>query len=291
MLLALIRTMRPRQWTKNVFILAPLVFDGQLLSLTALIPTVSAFILFCFLSSAVYIFNDLVDVDADRNHPQKKNRPIASGILPVRVAIIALIILFILTVGLGVFISINFSIVEIVYFLLNVAYSKWLKHIPLVDVFTIAAGFVLRVVAGVVSISVKQFSPWLYVLMTLLALYLGFGKRRAELGLLANDGNSFRKVLEGYTIPLLDQLIVIVTSGTLVSYSLYTFLAPIPEGSHYLMLTIPFVLYSLFRYLYLVQVRHIGSAPEDVLLSDRPLQIAIVLWGLSIFFIYYILPS
>ena len=290
MLFALFRTMRPRQWTKNVFLLAPLVFDGQLLSFSALIPTLSAFVLFCLLSSAVYIYNDLIDVQADRKHPIKRNRPIASGVLPARIAIIALIVLFVLTVGLGLFISINFAIVELVYFLINVAYTNWLKHIPLVDVLTIAAGFVLRVVAGVVSISVKQFSPWLYVLMTLLALYIGFGKRRAELTQLAGDANSFRRVLEGYTIPLLDQLIVIVTSATLVSYTLYTFLAPFANGNHALMLTIPFVLYSLFRYLYLVQVKHIGSAPEDVLLSDRPLEISIALWGVSIFIIYYVLP-
>ena len=282
--------MRPRQWTKNIFLLAPLVFDGQLLSISALIPTISAFILFCLLSSAVYIYNDLIDVDADRAHPQKRNRPIAAGVLPVRVALTALLVLLIFTFGLGFFISTKFVIVEILYFLLNVAYTRWLKHMPLLDVFTIAAGFVLRVVAGVVSITVKQFSPWLYVLMTLLALYLGFGKRRAELAQLTSENNSSRRVLEGYTLPLLDQLIVIITSGTLVSYSLYTFLAPIANGNHSLMLTIPFVLYSLFRYLYLVQVKHIGSAPEDVLLSDRPLQIAIALWGISIVLIYYAIP-
>ncbi len=291
MLLAFIKSMRPRQWTKNVFILAPLVFDGQLLALNALIPTLSAFILFCFLSSTVYIFNDLFDAESDRKHPQKRNRPIASGQLPIKAAIIGLAILLLLSLGLGLFISTKFVIVEIVYFLMNIAYTLWLKHIPLIDVFTIAAGFVLRVIAGVVSIQVQQFSPWLYVLMTMLALYLGFGKRRAELALLADDSHSFRRVLEGYTIPLLDQLIVIVTSGVLVSYSLYTFLAPTADGNHALMLTIPFVLFSFFRYLYLVQVKNIGGAPEEVLLTDRPLQIAILLWGASIFIIFYILPS
>ena len=291
MLLALIRTMRPRQWTKNVFILAPLVFDGQLLSITAFIPTISAFLLFCLLSSTVYIFNDLLDVESDRRHPQKRNRPIASGELTVRAAVISLIFLLAITVGLAFFISIQLVLVEITYFLLNIAYTLWLKHIPLIDVFTIAAGFVLRVLAGVVSIHVQQFSPWLYVLMTLLALYIGFGKRRAELALLAEDTFSARRVLEGYTIPLLDQLIIIVTSATLVSYSLYTFLAQTADGNHALMLTIPFVLYSFFRYLYLLQVKNIGSAPEEVLLSDRPLQISILLWGLVIFIIFYLMPS
>jgi len=187
-------------------------------------------------------------------------------------------------------ISTGFVIVAVVYVLLNIAYTKWLKYIPLLDVFTIAAGFVLRVGAGAAAIHVKQFSPWLYVVMTLLALYLGFGKRRAELATLANDANSSRRVLEGYTLPLLDQLIIIVTSSTLVSYSLYTFLAPIETGNHEMMLTIPFVMYALFRYLYLVQVKHIGSAPEDVLLTDRPLQISIGLWGLAIILIFYVFP-
>jgi 4-hydroxybenzoate polyprenyltransferase len=290
MLLALFKTMRPRQWTKNAFVLAPLVFDRQLFIVEALVTTLAAFVLFCLISSAVYIFNDLLDVEADRKHPTKRFRPIASGELPVRVAVAALVAILVVTLSLGLAISTGFVAVAVVYFLLNIAYTKWLKHIPLVDVFTIATGFVLRVGAGVTAIHVKEFSPWLYVVMTLLALYLGFGKRRAELATLAEDANSYRPVLEGYTIPLLDQLIIIVTSSTLVSYSLYTFLAPIASGNHAMMLTIPFVLYALFRYLYLVQVKHIGSAPEDVLLTDRPLQISILLWGLAIFLIFYVFP-
>jgi 4-hydroxybenzoate polyprenyltransferase len=289
MLLAVLRTMRPRQWTKNAFVLAPLVFDRQLFAIHALIHTLAAFLLFCLISSVVYIYNDLVDVEADRKHPTKRFRPIASGQLPVRAAVAALLVILVIALGLGLLISISFVVVAVAYILLNIAYSKWLKHIPLLDVFTIAAGFVLRVGAGAAAIQVKQFSPWLYVLMTLLALYLGFGKRRAELAELAEDANSTRPVLEGYTIPLLDQLIMIVTSSTVVSYALYTFLAPIEAGNHAMMLTIPIVMYAFFRYLYLVQVKHIGSAPEDVLLTDRPLQISIVLWGLTIFVLFYVL--
>jgi len=291
MLLALFKTMRPRQWTKNVFVLAPLVFDRQLFAPKPLFLTLSACALFCLLSSSVYIFNDLLDVESDRHHPEKRFRPIPSGELPIWVATIALIILLLVTLGLGFFISTGFVLVAASYFLLNIAYTKWLKHIPLVDVFTIATGFVLRVFAGVVSIHINQFSPWLYVVMSLLSLYLGFGKRRAELATLSQGANAVRPVLEGYTIPLLDQLIIIITSATLVSYSLYTFLSPIAAGNHAMMLTIPFVLYALFRYLYLVQVKHIGSAPEEVLLTDRPLQVSIVLWGLTILYIFYVLPA
>jgi hypothetical protein len=156
------------------------------------------------------------------------------------------------------------------------------------DVFTIALGFVLRVAAGVALIQVSRFSPWLYVVTTLGALYLGFGKRRAELALLAGDANSHRRVLEGYTIPLLDQFITIVSATTIIAYSLYTFSAPNLPDNHAMMLTIPFVIYGIFRYLWLIQVKHSGGAPEDVLLEDRPLQVTIVLWGIAILFIFYV---
>ncbi len=265
-------------------------FRPAAFNLDALFHTLAACGLFCLISSAVYIFNDLLDVEADRKHPTKRFRPLASGELSVSVAVWALVALLVVTLSLGFLISTGFVIVAAAYVLMNIAYTKWLKFIPLVDVFTIAAGFVLRVGAGVTAIHVRQFSPWLYVVMTLLALYLGFGKRRAELATLTEDANSYRRVLEGYTIPLLDQLIIIVTSSTLLSYSLYTFLAPIELGNPAMMLTIPFVMYALFRYLYLVQVKHIGSAPEDVLLTDRPLQISILLWGLAIFLIFYVFP-
>jgi 4-hydroxybenzoate polyprenyltransferase len=168
------------------------------------------------------------------------------------------------------------------------AYSKWFKHVPILDVLILAAGFVLRVHAGTTLITVERFSPWLYVLMTLLALYLGFGKRRAEMALLAEDASNHRKVLDGYTIPLLDQFITIVSGTTIVAYSLYTFFRPETPGNHALMLTIPFVIYAIFRYLYLIQVRRIGGEPEEILLSDRPFQISILLWGLAVLVIFYL---
>lgn len=288
MLNALIKTMRPRQWTKNVFIFAALVFDKQLLDANSLLRTLAGFALFCLISSSVYIFNDLADVEADRKHPEKKNRPIASGKLPMSTAWIAGIALVIITFALSWLLSPGFELVVVVYFLINMAYSKWLKHIPILDVLIIASGFVLRVHAGVTLIDVERFSPWLYVVMTLLSLFLGFGKRRAELALLAHGAGSHRKVLDGYTLPLLDQYIMIVSGTTIVAYSLYTFSAPNVPENHSMMLTIPFVVYAIFRYLYLIEVKHAGGAPEEILLSDRPFQIAMILWGAAVLAIFYL---
>ncbi len=288
MLNALIKTMRPRQWTKNVFIFAALVFDKQLLQVDSFLRTLAGFALFCLISSSVYIFNDIADVDADRQHPEKKNRPIASGKLPVRAAWGAGIALVLITFVLAYLLTPGFEFVVVTYFLINIAYTKWLKHVPIVDVLVIAGGFVLRVHAGVTLISVERFSPWLYVVMTLLSLFLGFGKRRAEIALLAQGAGSHRKVLDGYTLPLLDQYILIVSGTTIVSYSLYTFSAPNVPENHSMMLTIPFVIYTIFRYLYLIQVENTGGSPEEILLTDRPFQIAMILWGAAVLAIFYL---
>ncbi|MFH1523706.1 MAG: decaprenyl-phosphate phosphoribosyltransferase [Chloroflexota bacterium] len=288
MLRALLKTMRPRQWTKNAFLFAALVFDGKLFHPTDFLHTLAGFGLFCLISSAVYIFNDLLDVKADRQHPVKKNRPIASGKLSTPVAVIAGTLLVLVTLASGALLAREFAITLLAYFLLMLAYSKWLKHILILDVLILAAGFVLRVHAGTTLIVVERFSPWLYVLMTLLALYLGFGKRRAELALVVGSTNSHRKVLDGYTLPLLDQFITIVSGTTIVAYSLYTFFRPETPDNHALMLTIPFVVYAIFRYLYLIQVKNIGGEPEEILLSDRPFQVSIFLWGLAVLAVFYI---
>jgi 4-hydroxybenzoate polyprenyltransferase len=227
-------------------------------------------------------------VEADRQHPEKKKRPIPAGELPYGAAWIAGIVLVILTLGLGYVLSPSFALVLAAYLLINLAYSKWLKHIPILDVMIIATGFVLRVGAGVTLIQVERFSPWLYVVMTLLALYLGFGKRRAELALLTEDPGSHRKVLEGYTVPLLNQYIMIVSSTTIVAYSLYTFSAPNVPANHSMMLTIPFVVYAIFRYLYLIEVENTGGSPEEILLTDRPFQIAMFLWAISVLAVFYL---
>ncbi len=287
MLNALIKTMRPRQWSKNVFIFAALVFDKQLFILASFLHTLEGFVLFCLISSCVYIFNDIADVEADRQHPEKKNRPIAAGKLPVAAALTAGILLVVITLSLSFYLATAFGVVLLVYFLLNLAYSKWLKHIPIIDVFVLAACFVLRVHAGVTLIHVEQFSPWLYVAMTLLSLFLGFGKRRAELALLADGAGSHRKVLDGYTLPLLDQYIMIVSAATIIVYSLYTFSAPNVPSDDSMMLTIPFVIYALFRYLHLIHVKQAGGSPEEILLSDRPFQITMILWAAAVLAVFY----
>jgi 4-hydroxybenzoate polyprenyltransferase len=286
MLRALLKTMRPRQWTKNAFLFAALVFDGKLFHLNDFLRTLAGFGLFCLISSAVYIFNDLLDADADRRHPVKKNRPIASGKLPAPVAVAVGSILVLFSLAAGLLLAWQFALTVLVYFALMLIYSKWLKNVLILDVLIVAAGFVLRVHAGTTLIVVERFSPWLYVLMTLLALYLGFGKRRAELALLADGADNHRKVLGGYTIPLLDQFITIVSGTTIVAYALYTFFRPAAPES--LMLTIPFVVYAIFRYLYLVQVKEIGGEPEEILLSDRPLQFSILLWGVAVLAVFYL---
>ena len=288
MLSALIKSMRPRQWSKNVFVLAAVVFDKKLLNPEAVGKSLAGMVLFCLLSSSVYLINDILDAEADRNHPQKRNRPIASGKLPVPVAAAAAIGIILVTIPASFLLSTLFGWIALIYFLVNLAYSTRLKHIPLIDVLIIAAGFVLRVAAGVSLIEVERFSPWLYVVTTLLALYIGFGKRRAELTLLQNDANNHRRVLDGYNLALLDQLITIVSGTTIVAYSLYTFSAPNLPDNHSMMLTIPFVIYGIFRYLYLIQVEQAGGAPEDIVLTDKPLQAAILLWGFSVLFVFYL---
>jgi 4-hydroxybenzoate polyprenyltransferase len=289
MLRALIKTLRIRQWTKNGFVLMAVVFDQKLTNLDAVERSLAAFAVFCLLSSAVYIFNDIRDIEADRQHPTKRNRPIASGALPVPVAYAEAGVLLAIIAPIAYLLSPIFSLICLAYLLINVAYSIWLKHIPVLDVLIVAAGFVLRVGSGVSVIQVERFSPWLYLVMLLLALYMGFGKRRAELQTLAESANQHRRVLDGYTIPFLDQMIIIVSSTTIISYSLYTFSAPNLPEDHSMMLTIPFVLYGIFRYLYLIQVKHEGGAPEELLLTDHPLQLSVVLCALLIFLIFYII--
>jgi 4-hydroxybenzoate polyprenyltransferase len=287
----LLKTMRPRHWVKNGLLFIPLIFDEQLTNWPALVRVVAGFVLFCLLSSLIYITNDLMDVEADRNHPQKRERPIPSGTLKVSTARIASLLLAAIVFIPAFFLSKYFTLFCLAYLLLNFAYSAWLKHSPILDVMTLASFYVIRVSAGTSLIVVHRFSPWLYVFTTFLALYLGIGKRRAELNLLADGADAHRKSLSGYTIDLLDQLILIVCSSAILTYSLYTFSAPNLPPNHTMMLTIPFVIYGIFRYLYLVQVKHSGGEPEEVLFTDRPLQVTLLLWGLSILIIFYLSPT
>jgi 4-hydroxybenzoate polyprenyltransferase len=287
MLPALLRSMRPRQWVKNVFVFAPLVFDQKLGQLPALAATTAGFVLMCLASSAVYLINDLVDIDADRQHPNKSLRPIASGRLPVRVARLSAVILLAVCIPLGFALDSGFGAILVTYILLNLLYSFRLKHVPIVDVLVLASGYLLRVGAGVVLVSVERFSPWLYICTTLLALFIGFGKRRAEIVLLARNAPQHRRVLDGYTQEFLDQLLVIVSACAIMAYSLYTFSAENLPRNHFMMLTIPFVVYGIFRYLELIHVENAGGAPDELVLSDRPLLITIILWGIASVAILY----
>ena len=288
MIKALIKTMRPRQWVKNVFIFAALVFDEQLLSFGPLLNTIFGFVLLCLGSSTVYLINDLADLEQDRQHPAKRLRPLAAGELSVRVAQIAAGLFFVISIWAGFELNITFGAVLLTYMVLNLFYSFWLKHIPIIDVLVLASGFVLRVAAGVALITVQRFSPWLYMCTTLLALFIGFGKRRAEMVLLADNAESHRRVLDGYTIPFLDQLIVIVSGTAIVAYSLYTFSAENLPENNLMMLTIPFVVYGIFRYLHLVNVQNAGGAPEELVLTDWPLMVTVVLWAATAVAILYL---
>ena len=285
----ILKTMRPRQWPKNVFLLAGLVFDGQLTNLSALSITLVGLVLFCLVSSLIYIINDLTDIETDRLHPTKQKRPLASGQLSKKTAVVAAVLLFIVIFPISFILDITFGLIISGYFLLMLAYSLWLKRIPIVDVMVIAAGFVLRVAAGVVIITINQFSPWLFVATTFLALFIALGKRRAEIDTLESAADAHRQVLKGYSLDMLDQMLTIILATTMMTYCLYTIASPITSENHVMMLTIPFVIYGLLRYLYLIRMQHIGGAPEEIVLTDLPMQLAIGLWGLTVIIILYIL--
>lgn len=287
MLLALLKTMRPKQWTKNVFLLPALVFDRKLFNPHYAGRTLLAFVLFCAISSAVYLVNDLADIEKDRRHPVKRNRPLASGQLAPRVAVIAAIALVAIALPLALLLDRWFAAIAATYLVMMLLYSFWLKNIVIVDVFTVAAGHVLRVAAGVAVVQVERFSPWIYLCMVLAALFIAVSKRRHELVLLTENANAHRAILDEYSLPLLDDMIRLVVACTAMAYSLYTFSAPNLPTNHAMMLTIPFVLYGLFRYMYLVHIKGEGGAPEDLLFDDKPLLLDIVLWGLTVVLLLY----
>ncbi len=288
---ALLKAMRPKQWVKNVFVLSAVVFDKQLTNPVALANTVLAVIGFCLVSSAVYLINDLVDIEKDRQHPTKRNRPLPSGRLDRKVALAAAIAIPAICIPAALAVNVALGAILLAYFGMMMLYSFYLKHVVIVDVMTIAAGFVLRVAAGVVVIEVARCSPWLYVCMTLLALFLGVGKRRHELFTLGENANSHRASLEHYSLELIDQMSVVVTSAAIMAYSLYTFSAPnLPrlDGQPLMMLTIPFVLYAIFRYQYLIHVRKEGGTPEDIVLGDLPFIIDLALYGIAVLILMYL---
>jgi len=284
----LVSSIRPREWIKNTFVFAALLFSKNLLNIDLLPKAFSAFGLFCLAAGGVYLVNDIWDRDEDKFHPQKSVRPIASGTLPVAWAASAAALMFSAALTGGFLLSVRFGLVILGYVLLNIAYSRWIKHVVILDVFAIAAGFVLRVMAGAVAINIMM-SHWLVICTTLLALFLGFSKRRYEILALAKDASRHRRVLAEYNPQFLDMMIGIVTSATVISYALYTVSQETIERFHTdnLLLTMPFVLYGIFRYLYLVYHRNGGGNPAHTLLADKPLIVNIVLWALtSAIFIY-----
>lgn len=290
-LLGLLRTMRPKQWTKNLlFVFPAIVFDGKLFEINSFLRVFGAFTLFCLMASSVYIINDLVDLEKDRQHPKKKHRPLPSGKLPIPLALSAAFAFPIFTLGSALLLSQPLALTLATYFIMQLAYSFWLKHVAIVDVLVVTAGFILRVIAGVVVIDVKNFSPWLYAVTGLLALFLAVGKRRQELITLGENAVNTRPIYEEYNLPLIDDMLRVVTTGTFITYMLYTIEAQTRLGSDLMLATVPFVLYGLFRYLYLIHIRGEGSAPDEVLLKDRPLQIDIALFVIANIIIIYILP-
>src|SRR5689334_16562698 len=284
----LLASTRPQEWVKNAFVFAPLFFSQNLLNLDLLAKSLVAFGYFCLASAGVYLINDICDRERDKKHPQKNSRPIASGLLPVPIATTAAtVLLSIATIG-ALALDLPLGLVTCSYVTLNIAYSNWLKNLVILDVFTIAAGFVLRVVAGAVVIDVVM-SHWLLICTMLLALFLGFSKRRYELVNLAKDASLHRRVLAEYDPLFLDMMIGIVTSVTVVAYVFYTISNETVQRFHTdkLFLTVPFVIYGIFRFLYQIYHKNRGAAPSRILVTDRPLLLNVILWGLVCGLIIY----
>lgn len=290
MIRGILRSLRPKQWTKNAFIFAALVFDVKLFQLEPFLNTVYGFILLCAISGTVYLINDLADVEKDRLHPTKKLRPIASGEVSERTARITAFVIPAVSIPLSFWLDVQFGEVIVAYLILQIAYTFYLKHIVIIDVMSIAVGFVLRVAGGVFLVEAARFSPWLYLSTVLLALFLGLGKRRDELTLLKDKAGTTRAILQQYNIPFLDQLISIVTTSTVIVYAFYTFSAENLPDNHMMMLTIPFVMYGIFRYMYVIHVEKSGGAPDEILLRDRPLQATLFLFGVTAVTVLYFTP-
>ncbi len=292
-LVALFRTMRPKQWTKNVlFVFPAIVADGQVFQYGPLFRVTMACALLCLLAGSVYILNDLVDLQSDRMHPRKRFRPLPAGQLPVALAQVAAVLIPAFVLVASLILSWKLTVVLTAYFLLQLAYIFRLKHVVLLDIFALTAGFVLRIAAGVVVIEVTNFSPWLYVCLGLLALFLTIAKRRQEYILLGSQAGQVRRIFQFYNLPLLDELLRITTTSTLIAYTVYTIETPSPllARTNLALATVPFVMYGLFRYLYLMYVKGESAPPDEVLLKDRPLQLDIVLYALSFVVILYVIP-
>jgi 4-hydroxybenzoate polyprenyltransferase len=285
---ALVTSLRPHQWTKNLLVLAPLGLSKHLFEPQPLLRTLVAFVLFCLLSGVVYLVNDVADIERDRLHPRKRLRPIASGALSPRAAVVAALVLGVGSLATAVALRPEFGVVAAAYLVLNLLYSFALKNVVIVDAISVSLGFVLRAVAGAVAIG-AEFSDWLLICTILLALFLTLCKRRAEITSLNDTAAEHRRILSEYSPYLLDQMISVVTASCLTAYAVYT-TAPDTVAKFKttrLSMTIPFVLYGIFRYLYLVHRKAQGGSPSEILLTDRPLLVNLALWGVAILVIVY----
>jgi len=284
----LLISLRPDQWTKNLLVFAGLLFGQRLFDVPSVERAAGAFAVFCALSGVVYLINDIADRDTDRQHPLKSRRPIASGAIGVGLAASVAAVLGAAALAASFAISGRFAAVAIAYLALQALYSAVFKHMVILDVLMIAIGFVLRAVAGAVAVDV-EISHWLLVCTIFLALFIALAKRRHELVLLADGAAGHRRILGEYSPYLLDQMISVVTATTLVAYVFYT-ISPETEqkfGTHWLGLTIPFPLYGIFRYLYLVHRREGGGSPAELLITDRPLLVCVALWGVAVVLLIY----
>jgi 4-hydroxybenzoate polyprenyltransferase len=288
----LLRAMRPKQWIKNSFIFGAIAFSEARLwtRLDQVLLVCGAFVIFCMAASAIYLINDLADIEKDRAHPHKRNRPLASGRLSPRAALAAALVLLAAALAGALLLDslngLDFGLLAVIATYLavqGILYTYVLKHIVILDIFTIAAGFMLRAVAGAVVLDIN-ITAWLLICMMLLALFLGLGKRRAELVLLEDGAGNHRRILDEYSLPMIDQMLSMVTAATIMAYTLFTFSATtLPQKPYPVMLaTVPMVIYAIFRYLYLIHHRGGGGSPEELVLKDRPLALSIALYGLTV---------
>ena len=282
MIKELVYSMRPKQWYKNLVLFIGLIFSLNFLNLGAWINVIAAFIIFCVLSGSIYILNDIIDIENDRNHPSKQLRPLTSGRMKISHGLFLALSFIILSLAASYFINLSFFMITIAFFILILIYSLFLKKFLIVDIIVISSGFVLRAIAGCLAISVVV-SPWLIICTFLIALFLALGKRRHELIVMGDEAENHRKILGDYSPEMLEQMINITTSILVMSYSLYTFFS----NNIYMMLTIPFAFYGLFRYLYLVHSHNMGGEPE-MIFKDRGMVLCIILWVIIVLIILYI---
>lgn len=273
--------MRPKQWYKNLVVFVAILFSSNLMNLNLIADSVVAFIVFCMLSGSIYLLNDIRDVEEDRKHPKKLNRPIPSGTLKVSHAMFFVILFLTVSFLSAYLINLYVFVIALIFIIIQVSYSLWLKNIIIMDIIVISSGFVVRAIAGALAISVSV-SPWLIICTFLLALFLALGKRRHELIILGDEAKKHRMILEGYSTPMLEQMITISTSTLIMSYSLYTFFV----GNIYMMLTIPFAFYGLFKYLFLVHSKNIGGEPE-LLFKDKGMVLSMICWVIIVFIVVY----